>query len=434
MSSKFNELGLDNWLVNQCKEIGVVQPTEIQTNCIPEILKGKDCIGCAKTGCGKTAAFALPIVQKLSEDPYGVFSLVLTPTRELAFQIADQFRGFGKSININVAVVIGGMDMVKQGQALSNKPHIVVATPGRLAALLETENLCSLKKIKFLVMDEADRLLEKSFEKDLEVIFSKLPTKRQTLLFSATLTDTIEELQSITENKPFVYEVKSDFATVSELDQRYLLIPQQVKDCYLVHLVQNFIETKSIMIFTKTCRSCQVIYTLLRKLELKSACLHSFMSQRDRLGSLSKFKTGVVNVLVATDVASRGLDIPLVELVINYNVPSSPKDYIHRVGRTARAGRGGLALTLLSQYDVQRLQAIEEHTKLKMEEFTTNEADVLKLLKTVSVVKREVEIRLNDGTFGDRQKNNKRKHGITMGYSAKPKNKLKKVQKEASIG
>lgn len=201
-------------------------------------------------------------------------------------------------------------------------------------------------------------------------------------------------------------------ATVEELDQRYLLIPSQVKDCYLIHILQTFIENKSVIIFTQTCRACQVIANLLRKLEIKCTALHSLMSQRDRLSSLARFKTGIVRILVATDVASRGLDIPLVELVINYNVSASPKDYIHRVGRKARAGRGGMSLTLMTQYDIERLTAIEEHTNTKMNEFETCEKDALKLLKVVSICKREVEIRLSDSNFGKNRLLNKRKHGI----------------------
>ena len=201
-------------------------------------------------------------------------------------------------------------------------------------------------------------------------------------------------------------------ATVQELDQRFLLIPSQVKDSYLVHLLQTFIENKSVIIFTHTCRGCQVITYLLRKLGIKCAPLHSLLSQRERLASLSRFKTEVVKILVATDVASRGLDIPLVELVINYNVPASSKDYIHRVGRTARAGRGGMSLTMMTQYDIDRLTAIEEAINHKMTEFVTSETDALKLLKIVSVMKREVEIRLNDAGFGEKRLVNKRKHGL----------------------
>jgi len=412
MSSSWNSLGLHSWLSDQCKELGILKPSEIQEQCIPQILKGKDCIGCSKTGSGKTAAFALPILQKLSEDPYGIFALILTPTRELAFQIADQFRVFGKSINLKDTIVVGGMDMVQQAGDLNKKPHIVIATPGRLAALMSVDADFTFKNIQFLVLDEADRLLESSFEDDLKFIFSNISKSRQTLLFSATLTDTMEQLRLVTKKDHFCYEVKSQVATVQELDQRFLLIPSQVKDCYLIHLLQTFIENKSVIIFTHTCRSCHVLSFLLRKLGIKCAALHSLLSQRERLASLARFKTEVVKILIATDVASRGLDIPLVELVVNYNVPGSSKDYIHRVGRTARAGRGGMSLTLMTQYDIERLTTIEDDINTKMTEFETNETDALKLLKIVSVTRREVEIRLNDSGFGERRLNNRKKHGL----------------------
>ena len=195
------------------------------------------------------------------------------------------------------------------------------------------------------------------------MIFENIAEKRQTLIFSATLTDTINQLQGDNTNL-YTYRVESDTATVSQLDQRYLLIPSLVKDAYLIHLLRNFIDTKSVIIFTHTCRSCQVLAYLLKKLEMKCVALHSLMPQRRRLASLAQFKTGVAKVLIATDVASRGLDIPQVQLVLNYNVPASPTDYIHRVGRTARAGRGGMSVTLMTQYDVDRLKAIEEHVKV----------------------------------------------------------------------
>jgi len=417
--SNFSLLGINSWLCRQCEEMGLTKPTEIQRECIPEILAGNDCIGCAKTGSGKTAAFALPIIQQLSEDPYGIYALVLTPTRELAFQIADQFRVLGKSINIKYSVIIGGMDMVAQGRELTDRPHIVIGTPGRIAGHINAGTSVSLDRIQFLVLDEADRLLEKCFECDLEVIFGKLSDKRQTLIFSATLTDTINELRAITKGNLFCHQVKSATATVSQLDQRYLLIPPLVKDAYLVDMLQNNIVNNSAIIFTHTCRSCQVLAFLLRKLEIKCVSLHSLMSQKKRLASLAQFKTGVVNLLVSTDVGSRGLDIPLVQVVVNYNVPASPKDYIHRVGRTARAGRGGMSITLLTQHDIERFKAIEQHTNTKMTQFDASEPSALKLLKIVSVTRREVEIRLNDSSFGEKRRINRRKAATSS-----PRNKF----------
>lgn len=215
----------------------------------------------------------------------------------------------------------------------------------------------------------------------------------------------------------FYYSV----ATVAELDQRFVLVPTLMKDPMLVYILRECAEDKSVIIFTSTCRNCQVLAYTLRKIELQCVALHSLMSQNDRLSTLARFRGGIVKILVSTDVASRGLDIPTVDLVINSNVPANPTDYIHRVGRTARAGRGGMAITLMTQYDIERVKAVEERINTKLEEFETNEKEVLKLLKPVSVVKREVELRLSDSNFGEKREINKRKKRILENGSAKRK-------------
>nr|CAH0102147.1 unnamed protein product [Daphnia galeata] len=406
--STFSSLKIDEWLIKQIKNLGVDKPTPVQTNCIPAILEGRDCIGCDRTGSGKTFAFALPIVQTLSKDPYGIYALVLTPTRELAYQIADQFQIIGKPINLRMTVIVGGMGMMDQGIELSNHPHIVIATPGRLADHLESCNTFSFKTIKYLVMDEADRLLEGNFDEQLQTIFQALPEKRQTLLFSATITDTLNKLREVALNKPFMWSAPVETATVEELDQRYILVPADFKDGYLVHVVQNFREEKpkgSIIVFTDTCRSCQILSMTLLELGFQSLCLHSMMSQRERIATLTKFRSNTVKILVATDVASRGLDIPTVQLIVNHNVPSNPKEYVHRVGRTARAGRGGFSLTLITPNDIKLLHAIE------------GQKEVIKILTQVAVTKREQEINLDEQDFGEKKRINKRKKLIEKGMS-----------------
>jgi len=360
----FSSLKIDDWLIKQCQTLGVTKPTQVQIQCIPPILEGRDCIGCDKTGSGKTFAFALPMVQTLSKDPYGIFALVLTPTRELAYQIADQFQVVGKPIGLRLAVIVGGMDMMTQGAELARSPHIVISTPGRLFDHLNSCHTFSLKSIKYLVMDEADRLLEGkgNFDEQLKRIFEELPKNKQTLLFSATITDTLKKLQEVALNNPFMWEAPVESVTVDTLDQRYLLTPPDVKDGYLVHVVQKFRNDKpkgSIIVFTDTCKSCQILCMTLAELGFESLALHSMISQRDRIAALTRFRSNTVRILIATDVASRGLDIPSVELVVNHNVPTAPKEYVHRVGRTARAGRGGFSLTLISQHDIKLLHAIE---------------------------------------------------------------------------
>lgn len=415
----FDNLGLDEWLVKQCEAMGINKPSPIQKNCIPPILEGQNCVGCAKTGSGKTAAFALPILQKLSEDRYGPYALVLTPTRELAFQIADQFKVLGKEININVTVITGGMDMVRQGQDLTVKPHIVVSTPGRLADHYESCDTFSLKKIKFLVLDEADRLLEDSgFAEQLEIIFKKLPEKRQTLLFSATMTPAIRQLQESSEEKVFSWSQSADVMTVDELDQRYVLMNADVKDAYLMHILDIYTTEhpkSSVIIFTSTCKYAQILAMMCDDLGFPCVSLHSMLPQKFRLSGLTKFKSDQVKILIATDVASRGLDIPTVDLIINHNVPNRPRDYVHRVGRTARAGRGGMAITLVTQFDVHLTKSIESYINTKLTEHTTDEKEVMKLLTEVAVSRREAEIRLDERDFGEKRQINKRKKLILEG-------------------
>jgi len=276
--AEFGKLGIDEWLVKQCQSVGLKSPTPIQQHCMEPILQGRDCIGCAKTGSGKTAAFALPILQKLSEDPFGIFALVLTPTRELAFQIADQFRVLGKSMGVRVIVITGGMDMMKQGQDLSVKPHIVISTPGRLADHIDSCKTFSLNRVKFLVMDEADRLLDDNFGSQLEVILKMLPAKRQTLLFSATLSDTLNHLRDSVLNKPFVWIQESQKATVDELQEEYVLVPASMKDAYMVHVLDNWSQDhpkSSIIIFAATCKYAQILGMMLEKLGFPCAVLHS---------------------------------------------------------------------------------------------------------------------------------------------------------------
>ncbi|CAK8676504.1 unnamed protein product [Clavelina lepadiformis] len=436
----FEELGLNDWILEHLSQLGFTRPSPIQYNCIPPILEGKDCFGCSKTGSGKTAAFAVPILQKLSEDPYGIFCVVITPTRELAYQISEQFSIIGKPINIRHAVVVGGMDMLEQAMQLEKKPHVVIATPGRLADhLRSSDSTVKLNKIKFLVLDEADRLLDKmdgDFANDLDVIFETLPKDRQTLLFSATLTDTLNEVKQLSTKKPFFWQSDNTVSTVEQLDQYYVLVPEQVRDGYLVYICKDLLEKNpnhSIMLFTKTCKNCQILGMLLQNAGFECVVLHSNMKQRHRLAALSKFKSSNIRLLVATDVAARGLDIPVVQVVMNHNVPGLSKNYIHRVGRTARAGRTGMAVTLVTQFDIHRVQSIEEHINTKLKEYEVNEDEVLKILTKVNVMKREAELVLENRDFGDKKKTNKRKALILEGKDPDVEAKNDKKKRIARI-
>ncbi|XP_050303715.1 probable ATP-dependent RNA helicase DDX49 [Anthonomus grandis grandis] len=422
MESKpeFSDLKLKKWIIKQCDSIGVKHPTPIQAGCIPKILEGQSCVGAAKTGSGKTLAFALPIVQTLCEDPYGIYALVLTPTRELAYQIAEQFSVIGKPMNLKTCVVVGGMDMVEQGIQLSKNPHIVVATPGRLADHLQSCKTFTLSRIKFLVLDEADRLLGGHFDDQIKTIFGALPKNRQNLFFSATITDTLNILKSTIGDNVFLFEdkTKEEAATVTELEQQYLLCPKDVKDAYMVELLRVYRDNNedgNVMIFTDTCKNCQVLSITLNEVGIENVALHAMIPQAQRLAALNRFKSNRVKILIATDVASRGLDIPTVQLVINHNVPRVPKEYIHRVGRTARAGRGGKAVTLVTPYDIKLLKAIEELIKVKLSEYKLDDKEVGKIFTQVSVTKSEAYIKLDETDFYEKKMINLKKKWILEG-------------------
>ncbi|KAI8987716.1 P-loop containing nucleoside triphosphate hydrolase protein [Mycotypha africana] len=421
--TSFSDLGLDDWLCDTLKAMAIKEPTEIQRECIPPILAGKDVIGGAKTGSGKTAAFALPILQKLSDDPYGPFALVLTPTRELAFQIAEQFRVLGKGVGVKECVVVGGMgklrlmyfnchciflwcnmvvcskfscsilDMMKQALELSKKPHVIIATPGRLRDHIRSSSgAVDLRRCKFLVMDEADRMLSPTFVSELEVILPLLPKQRQTLLFTATMTESILALRDAEEDpkkKPFVHVCDMSVSTVATLDQYYIFVPSQVKMVYLAHLLRtDDLKEKSVIIFCGRCSTAQLMTDTLKELGIRCTALHSEMTQQERLNSLGKFRAEVIKILISTDVGSRGLDIPSVECVLNYDIPRDPTDYIHRVGRTARAGRGGKAISIVAEKDIQLVQAIEARIGKQMEKYDVDENEILEKLSEVTAAKR----------------------------------------------
>ncbi|KAI9362366.1 P-loop containing nucleoside triphosphate hydrolase protein [Pilaira anomala] len=398
--TSFTDIGVEGWLCDTLKAMSIKEPSEIQRACIPPILAGKDVIGGAKTGSGKTAAFALPIIQKLSEDPYGVFALVLTPTRELAFQIAEQFRVLGKGMGIKESVVVGGMDMMAQALELAKRPHVIIATPGRLRDHIRSSSgAVDLRRCKFLVMDEADRMLSETF--------------RDTLLFTATMTESILALRDAEEDaskRPFVHMCDMSTSTVSTLDQYYVFVPSQVRMVYLAHLLRSEdLKEKSIIIFCGRCSTAELMTVMLKELGIRCTALHSEMTQQQRLDSLGKFRAEVIKILISTDVGSRGLDIPSVECVLNYDIPRDPTDYIHRVGRTARAGRGGKAISIVAEKDIQLIQSIEERTNKKMEKYDVDENEILEELGEVTAAKRLASMKLHDKNFGEKTHIRKKK-------------------------
>ncbi|XP_018370584.1 PREDICTED: probable ATP-dependent RNA helicase DDX47 [Trachymyrmex cornetzi] len=402
----WKDLGLVDTLCKTCLDLKWKEPTRIQQEAIPLTLQGKDVIGLAETGSGKTAAFALPILQALLENPQRYFALVLTPTRELAFQISEQFDALGSSIGVKTVVLVGGMDMHAQGMILEKKPHIIIATPGRLVDHLENTKGFNLRQLKFLVMDEADRILNMDFEVEVDKILRVIPRERRTLLFSATMTKKVQKLQRASLRNPVKVEVSTKYQTVEKLQQYYIFIPVKFKDVYLVHIL-NELAGNSFMIFCGTCNNTVRTALLLRNLGFTAVPLHGQMTQNKRIAALTKFKAKNRSILISTDVASRGLDIPHVDIVINFDIPTHSKDYIHRVGRTARAGRSGRSITFVTQYDVELYQRIEQLISKKLPLFPTEEEEVMLLQERVSEAQRIVKMDMKN--IEDNKKLGKRK-------------------------
>ncbi|CAK9223246.1 unnamed protein product [Sphagnum jensenii] len=363
--ASFRSLGVCDQLAEACESLGWKTPTSIQVDAIPHAFKGHDLIGLAQTGSGKTAAFALPILQALLEKPQSLFACVLSPTRELAIQISEQFEALGSGIGVKCAVVVGGIDMMAQSIALARRPHIVVGTPGRLVDHLTNTKGFSLRTIKYLVLDEADRLLNMDFEQEIDEILKVIPKERHTYLFSATMTNKVAKLQRACLKNPVKVEVSSKYSTVDTLKQQYLFIPAKFKDCYLVYLL-NELAGSTVMVFTRTCEATRRLAFILRNLGLDAIPISGQMSQPKRLGALNKFKA-------------------------------------------ARAGRSGRAISMVCQYDVELYQKIEELIGKKLPVFAAEEEEVLLLLEQVSEAQRLTTIHM-------REKDSTRKKGKRKGF------------------
>ncbi|KAI9727657.1 MAG: putative RNA helicase [Chrysothrix sp. TS-e1954] len=422
----FTGLGLAPNLIATLATLSIKRPTPIQAQTIPKILEGCDAIGGSKTGTGKTLAFALPIIERWSRDPSGIFAVVLTPTRELALQIFEQFKAVGSPISLKPVLVTGGSDMLSQATALCQRPHVVIATPGRLADHVRTsgeESICGLRRVKFVVLDEADRLLSSgpgSMLPDLETCLSVLPAsaERQTCLFTATVTPEVRALKDMArpQGRPpvFVCEVEtSEPAVPHTLRQTYLQVPVTQKESYLHVMLQTPAnESRTIIIFVNAKSTADFLHHMLRLLDHRVTAIHSGLSQTERNANLAKFRAKAARIMVATDVAARGLDIEQVRLVVNYDLPRNVDDYVHRVGRTARIGKEGTALSLVGQRDVELLIAIEERVGSKMTEYqeanVSIEGRVIREgLKAVGEKKRQAMLQIEEG----REVTGKRKRG-----------------------
>lgn len=415
--ASFATLSIAPWLIASLSALEIKWPTAIQKGCIPAILSGHDVIGGSRTGSGKTVAFAVPILQKWAEDPIGIYAVILTPTRELALQIFEQIKAISAPQSLKACLVVGGTEMRVQALELARRPHVVIATPGRLADhILNSgeDTITGLRRVRVVVLDEADRLLASgngSMLPDVETCLGALPPshERQTCLFTATLTPEVMALKSLPREKGrppiFICEVDTaDLAVPPTLEQTYLQVPLTYREAYLhiLLLTTRNAAKKSVIIFCNRTGTANLLERLLRLLDHRVTSLHSLLAQRDRTDNLARFRASAARILIATDVASRGLDIPLVDLVINYDVPRNPDDYIHRVGRTARAGKIGEAITLVGQRDVALFLAIESRVGVKMgaweEEGVNIETRVVRDgLKDVGERKRVVLLDIEEG-------------------------------------
>ncbi|MEX2370297.1 MAG: DEAD/DEAH box helicase [Bacteroidales bacterium] len=361
----FKELGIIDPILRAISAEGYTQPTPIQEQSIPILLNRKDLLGCAQTGTGKTAAFAIPILQHLYNDRKGtndkrqIKSLVVTPTRELAIQIADSFTTYGKFTGIRNTVIFGGVKQGSQTASLRQGVDILVATPGRLLDLMD-QGYVSLKNIEFLVLDEADRMLDMGFIHDIKKIIARLPRERQSLFFSATMPPDILRLSREILGNPEKVSVKPEQTTAEKVEQSIYFVSKKGKPKLLVHLLDKN-RFDSTLIFSRTKHGADKIVKMLAKSDIRAEAIHGNKSQNVRQRALGNFKSGKSRVLVATDIAARGIDVEDLSLVVNYDLPNIPETYVHRIGRTGRASASGIALSFC---DVEERAYLKDIQKL----------------------------------------------------------------------
>ena len=362
----FSELGLLPAQVRVCESLGYTEPTPIQEQAIPVILNGSDLIGCAETGTGKTAAFLLPIIQRMSEKARpGIRLLVLAPTRELATQIEASYRSLAPKKNARCVTIIGGAGMARQTDALRRGVSVVIATPGRLLDHME-RGAVDFSYVEALVLDEADRMLDMGFWPAIQRILAALPTNRQTLLFSATMSSAIEKIARSNMRAPKLVEVSQRGLPPKTVEQTAYPVAIESKTALLLDLLERE-RFDRVLVFTRTRRGAERLSHILEAREHKVNRIHADRSQPQREAALRGFKDGRTRVLVATDIAARGIDVDAVSHVINYDVPNAPEDYVHRIGRTGRAGNTGRAITLVTPVEELSMRAIERLTGQKVE-------------------------------------------------------------------
>jgi ATP-dependent RNA helicase RhlE len=366
VTSSFTELGLAEPLLRAIQAENYDTPTPIQAQAIPYLLEGKDLLGIAQTGTGKTAAFALPILQRLSAVEVqrrrgAVRALILTPTRELAVQISESFRSYGRHLGLRSAVIFGGVNQYAQVQALARGVDILVATPGRLLDLMNQRHV-DLRDLSIFVLDEADRMLDMGFIHDVKRVVAVLPKQRQTLFFSATMPGEIEKLAAGILTDPVHITVTPPSTTVERIDQRVYFVAASHKSSLLAEVLKD--ETVArVLVFTRTKHGADRVTQHVQRIGIEAQAIHGNKSQSARQRALKDFRDGQTRVLVATDIAARGIDIDGITHVINYEIPNVPETYVHRIGRTARAGRDGIALTFCDSSERSLLRDVERLTR-----------------------------------------------------------------------
>jgi ATP-dependent RNA helicase RhlE len=366
----FESLNIIEPILRSLKEEGYTIPTPIQVQAIPIVLSGIDLIGCAQTGTGKTAAFAVPILQLLSKNKQyerkrKIRSLVVTPTRELAIQIEESFKAYGRHTGLNCTVVFGGVNQNPQTSALRNGVDILVATPGRLLDLMN-QGFISLKDIEIFVLDEADRMLDMGFIHDVRRILAALPQKRQSLFFSATMPPEIVKLAGSIVYKPVKVEVTPSASTVDIVNQFVYFTDKINKNALLIDLLKDA-KIRTALVFTRTKYGADKVVKILRKHNIVSEAIHGNKAQNARQRALSNFKSQSTRVLVATDIAARGIDVDDLEYVINYEIPNISETYVHRIGRTGRAGANGTAISFCDADEKEYLRDIEKLISKKIQ-------------------------------------------------------------------
>lgn len=375
----FESLGLSHNIIKSVKNLGFLKPFPIQEQTIPVILSGKDLMGIAQTGSGKTACFVMPILDKLQNEAVkkdrNIQVLVLAPTRELVIQIDDVFRAFTENLKreIRTMAVYGGVSINPQMKGLFGV-EILVATPGRLLDLIEN-NALSISQISHLVVDEADKMFQLGFEEEMNKLLGMMPAMKQTILFSATLNDKVEEIKKRLTNNPVIIEITPDEVNIDQITQIAYHVTNETKGPFLRFLIKEQ-EIKQALIFTSSTRTADHLTEKLKKNKIPATAIHGKKSQGARTGNLRDFKEGETQILVATDLMGRGIHIDSLEVVINYELPRSPLDYVHRIGRTGRAHESGTAITLVTDDELQHFRTIQKKMGKKVELIYTDNVDL----------------------------------------------------------